>query len=102
MTDRCQAATEAVLVFWTFVENDQSRRIMQGMNTATVGGAIGEPLLVGEASRLLGVSTETVRTWARNGRIGVLRTSHGVRLFDRADVERIARERATAASSTAA
>ena len=66
---------------------------MSNMSTATVGSTVVEPMLVGEASRVLGVSAETVRAWAKRGRIGALRTSHGVRLFDRRDVERLAHER---------
>jgi DNA-binding transcriptional MerR regulator len=42
---------------------------------------------------MLHVSPETVRLWERSGHLRALRTEGGVRLFDRRDVERLARER---------
>jgi excisionase family DNA binding protein len=53
------------------------------------------PLLTSEVARLLNVSPETVRIWERLGKLPALKTSRGVRLFDRRDVERLARERRT-------
>jgi excisionase family DNA binding protein len=50
-------------------------------------------LLTNEAARVLGVSPQTVRVLERTGRLPALRTEGGVRLFDRRDVERLARER---------
>lgn len=37
---------------------------------------------VGQAARLLGVSTETVRRWADGGRIGTTRDAQGSRVID--------------------
>lgn len=48
---------------------------------------------VGGAARRLGVSPDTVRVLARRGVLPALRTESGVRFFDLADVERLARER---------
>jgi excisionase family DNA binding protein len=51
------------------------------------------PLLTSEAARILEVTPETIRAWELSGRLPAMRTARGVRLFDRADVERLARER---------
>lgn len=50
-------------------------------------------LLTTEASRILQVSAETVRVWERRGYLSAIRTAGGVRLFARADVQRLAQER---------
>lgn len=39
-----------------------------------------------EVARLAGVTPQCVRVWADSGRLPVLRTSGGLRLFRRADV----------------
>jgi excisionase family DNA binding protein len=49
-------------------------------------------LTVSEAARELSKCTDTVREWARRGRLPVIRTEGGLRLFRREDVERIAQE----------
>ena len=51
------------------------------------------PLLTSEAAQALHVSEGTVRQWERLGRLRAVKTARGVRLFDRRDVERLARER---------
>jgi excisionase family DNA binding protein len=48
----------------------------------------------GEAGRLLGLSADMVRWLEREGRLPAQRTTSGVRLFRRADVARLAAERA--------
>lgn len=48
-----------------------------------------------DAGRILGVSVDMVRLLARDGRLPFLSTVRGVRLFRRADVERLAQERAS-------
>lgn len=50
-------------------------------------------ILTHEAARILAVSSDTVRRWERTGRLPAVKTSGGVRVFDRADVERLAAER---------
>ena len=50
-------------------------------------------LLTNDAARLLNVSPQTIRVWERAGRLAAVKTAGGVRLFDRRDVERLARER---------
>ena len=50
-------------------------------------------LLTNDAARLLNVSPQTIRLWERTGRLPAVKTTRGVRLFDRRDVERLARER---------
>jgi excisionase family DNA binding protein len=55
----------------------------------------GEPLImVSEAARVARVSPDTIRRWEQSGRLEAIRTSGGIRLFSRADVERVAVERA--------
>ena len=44
------------------------------------------------AARLIGRSSESVRAYARAGRIAATRTTTGLRLFRRADLERLAAE----------
>lgn len=51
-------------------------------------------ILTTEAAHVLGVSPDTVRAWERLGRLPALRTAGGVRLFNRLDVEQLARDRA--------
>jgi len=51
-------------------------------------------LLTGEAARLLGVAGATVIAWQRSGKLPALRSESGVRMFRRADVEKLAAERA--------
>jgi excisionase family DNA binding protein len=51
-------------------------------------------LLTAEVAQLLGVSAATVRLWERAGRLRATKTTHGVRIFDRRDIERLVRERA--------
>lgn len=45
-----------------------------------------ELIPVGEAAKLLGVSTDTVKRWEKAGRISSVRTPTGHRRFDRAEV----------------
>ena len=52
-----------------------------------------DPVLTTEAARILHVSAETIRAWERVGILPAVKTERGVRLFDRRDVERLARER---------
>ena len=46
-------------------------------------------LTVGAAARLAEVSADTIRSWERDGRLSATRTTTGIRLFRRKDVERI-------------
>jgi excisionase family DNA binding protein len=55
------------------------------------------PLLTSEVARILNVTPETVRLWERIGRLHAVKTARGVRLFDRRDVEHLARERQASA-----
>jgi excisionase family DNA binding protein len=50
-------------------------------------------LTVSRAARLLEVASETVRAMADTGRLPAVRTTSGVRLFNRHDVEALAAER---------
>lgn len=49
-------------------------------------------LTVGEAAKLLDRSTDTVRSYAANGKLPVIRTLGGLRLFERSDVECLAKQ----------
>jgi excisionase family DNA binding protein len=51
-------------------------------------------LTVSSAAKILKTSEGTVRRLERSGELPAQRTSNGMRLFDRADVDRLARERA--------
>jgi excisionase family DNA binding protein len=59
-------------------------------------------LLTGSVARLLNVSAETVRLWERTGRLPAIRVDGRVRLFERRDVQRLARERELAATGNEA
>jgi len=50
-------------------------------------------LTVGDAARLLDLTPRYVQDLANQGRLAVMRTASGLRLFTRADVERLAVER---------
>jgi DNA-binding transcriptional MerR regulator len=50
-------------------------------------------MLTGDVARACAVTPETVRFWHRIGRLTALKTERGVRVFNRRDVERLARER---------
>lgn len=50
-------------------------------------------LTVSRAARMLEVASETVRAMADSGRLPVVRTTTGLRLFSRHDVEALAAER---------
>ena len=50
-------------------------------------------LTVSEAARVLGIAPKTARVWADRGRLPVVRTEAGWRLFWRRDVERLAERR---------
>lgn len=54
-------------------------------------------LTVGTAARLIGISPDLVRHWADTGRLRCVRTTTGLRLFERRDVDAIAAERRTTA-----
>ncbi len=58
-------------------------------------------MTTGEAARVLGLSPDMVRWIERVGRLPAQRTTNGVRLFRRDDVERLAAERAGATSTDA-
>jgi DNA-binding transcriptional MerR regulator len=51
------------------------------------------PCLAAEAARILGVTPATVRLMESRGDLPAKRTESGVRIFDRADVLRLAAER---------
>ena len=63
------------------------------------GGAEGATLRIGEAAELLGVSVETVRRWAAEGRIKAVRTAGRQRRVQLAEVSRLLAERRRAARS---
>lgn len=50
-------------------------------------------MLTGEAARELGVSEQTVRNWADDGRLPSMTTSNGTRVFQRKDVLRLKEQR---------
>jgi excisionase family DNA binding protein len=50
-------------------------------------------LTVGDASRVLDLTPRYIQDLADKGRLPVLRTARGLRLFKRADVEQLAAER---------
>ena len=58
------------------------------------------PCLAAEAARILGVTPATVRLMESRGELPATRTASGVRIFDRAAVERLAAERTADRDST--
>jgi DNA-binding transcriptional MerR regulator len=52
-------------------------------------------MLRGEAARLLGVDKRTLAAWEQKGDVIPERTATGVRVYDRATIERLAAERAS-------
>lgn len=48
-----------------------------------------EALAIGDASRMLGVTVETLRRWDRDGRIGSFRTPGGQRRFPLSEIRRL-------------
>jgi DNA-binding transcriptional MerR regulator len=52
--------------------------------------ATSTPATVSEAARIFERSESTIRTWADTGRIPSRRTANGQRIFDRAELARLA------------
>ena len=52
-----------------------------------------EPLRIGQAAAVLGVSVDTIRRWAGDGRLQVQRSEGGQRLVPMAEVRRLLDER---------
>jgi len=48
-----------------------------------------------DASKIAKVSPQTVRSWGDQGKLTVIRTAGGMRLFKRGEVEDLARKRRT-------
>jgi DNA-binding transcriptional MerR regulator len=46
-----------------------------------------------DASKIADVSPQTVRSWGDQGKLSVIRTAGGMRLFKRSEVEALAAER---------
>ena len=59
----------------------------EGEREATNGAPLGLP--IGEVSRTVGVSPQTVRAWEREGLIAPLRSRKGTRYYTREDLERL-------------
>jgi DNA-binding transcriptional MerR regulator len=55
--------------------------------------ATSAPLLTSEVAQILGISEASVRLWERLGRLHAVKSARGVRIFERAEVEQLARER---------
>jgi DNA-binding transcriptional MerR regulator len=57
------------------------------------GDPITDPILTGEASRILHCGEDTTRRYGDERRLTVIRSgTRGIRIYDRAEVERLARE----------
>jgi excisionase family DNA binding protein len=57
-------------------------------------------LLTSEAARLVGISADTLRRWSNAGRLTVRRTSSGIRLYSRSELERLAAARLRGSPAT--
>lgn len=55
-----------------------------------------------DASKIANVSAQTVRTWGDQGKLTVIRTAGGMRLFRRSEVEQLAQKRQAQGSGQAA
>ncbi len=64
---------------------------MQRKHAPNLASRVDELLPVGQASALVGVSTDTLKRWERAGRIRAERTPTGHRRFRRSEVERLLR-----------
>jgi len=47
-------------------------------------------LTTADAARIVGVSSETIRSWENEGKLSAVRTASGIRLFARDEIERAA------------
>ena len=61
-------------------------------------GAAGAYIRIGKAAKMLGVTVDTVRRWAEEGRLPVARSSGGQRLVAVEDVSRLIGERRQAST----
>jgi molybdopterin-binding protein len=52
-----------------------------------------QPIRIGQAAELLGVTVDTLRRWEADGRIATRRSSGGQRLIELADVRRLLEDR---------
>lgn len=69
---------------------DTAANLLEHWAKNTQTGLEGEPLAIGEVSKLLGVSHDMIRNWERNGLIKVRRNSHNnYRLFGNKEIERL-------------
>lgn len=59
------------------------------MSSRTPAPDSDQPLTIGDAARQLGVSTDTIRRWDREGRITTIRTPGGQRRISAAEIARI-------------
>jgi DNA-binding transcriptional MerR regulator len=60
-----------------------------------------EPITISTAARIIGHPESTVRFWAKRGLLPSLCLPSGLRIFEKADVERFARERQQPEAATA-
>ena len=58
---------------------------------------VGPPLRIGQTAEVLGVSVDTIRRWAEDGRLKTTRTGGGQRLVSAAEVRRMLDARRKAA-----
>lgn len=58
-----------------------------------------EMLRLGQAAEMLRISVDTLRRWARDGRVAVVRSAGGQRLVSLAEVTRLAAERRASAAT---
>jgi len=77
-------------------EEPVGQRLIRGARVLCV-----PQLRVGEAATLLGVSDDTVRRWADQGRLSLVRTSSGRLVVDGAELAELARELGNPASPLA-
>jgi molybdopterin-binding protein len=54
---------------------------------------MGEPIRIGAAAAILGVSVDTLRRWEDEGRVRFTRTAGGHRLIDSDELRRVLRDR---------
>jgi molybdopterin-binding protein len=54
---------------------------------------VGEPVRIGAAAAILGVSVDTLRRWEDEGRVAFSRTAGGHRLIDTDELRRVLRDR---------
>jgi DNA-binding transcriptional MerR regulator len=85
-----QAYNHLALVQAERAQAEAAAKLLERWAQGAAADATAEPLWIGEAARLLGVTTDVLRNWERNGLIKVPRNPHNrYRLYGAAEIGRL-------------